>query len=189
MISIEKDIDNLHKVSVPIPNDGKMAENIKSVLLKTMIILGKEALGIAWIQLKRSLPSDLPMKTYREGKRWRAFAIKLQNGTTKAFINPIIRARYVGAGRQERTEYTEQCLSVKGNYKIGRYKEVMLFWSEPVINFNKPVKLTKDAKRELYPGLNEANQMLLTGRDAMVAQHEMDHLDGILISDRGKKVK
>jgi len=174
MIPIEKDIDNLHKVSVAVPNSGKMAEDIKSALLKAMLILGKDALGIAWIQLKRSLPSDLPMKTYREGKRWRAFAIKLQNGTTKAFINPIIRARYVGAGRQERTEYTEQCLSVKGNYKIGRYKEVMLFWSEPVAKM---------------PGLSEANRMLLTGRDAMVAQHEMDHLDGILISDRGKKVK
>ena len=64
----------------------------------------------------------------------------------------------------------------------------MLFWSEPVIDYNKD-KETLMFNSRLYPGLSEANQMLLTGRDAMVAQHEMDHLDGILISDRGKKVK
>ena len=194
MIPIEKNIDNLHKVSIAVPNSGKMAEDIKSALLKAMLILGKDALGIAWVQLKRSLPYHsklhLPkaIEKYKDGTHWRAFAIKLQNGTIKAFVNPIIRARYVGAGRQERTKHTEQCLSVKGKYKIGRYKEVMLFWSEPVIDYNKD-KETLMFNSRLYPGLSEANQMLLTGRDAMVAQHEMDHLDGILISDRGKKVK
>ena len=151
--------------------------DVKRVLERKLLLLGKEALGIAWVQIKRPKKSEFH-KAFGDGSYkallntpWRAFAMRmLQNNVIKTFCNPYIE------GIQDNTKrvvHIEQCLSVKGNYKVERYEEITLGWAE-----------TTQKK-----GILNFPEMHLTGRDAMVAQHEMDHLDGILISDRGKKVK
>lgn len=60
----------------------------------------------------------------------------------------------------------EGCLSIEGeSYVVARHKAVLL---------------------EAYSVDGEPFSRLLNGYDARVAQHEMDHLEGFLIADRGQ---
>ncbi len=77
----------------------------------------------------------------------------------RAFVNPVVSS----AGEERETE-EEGCLSLQG---------VLL----PV---ERPARLTLEA-RDLS---GEPVQVELEGLDARVVQHELDHLDGVLILDR-----
>ena len=88
----------------------------------------------------------------------RAFAMNLE-GQTEVFINPEFKPSVLGG----KSTKEEECLSVNGKYTVTRFKKGTLKSDN-----NKPIKLS--------------------GFDARVCQHEIDHLDGILISDSGEKV-
>ena len=88
----------------------------------------------------------------------RAFAMKL-NGEVEVFINPDFRPSVMGGSSSNE----EECLSVNGKFTVTRFNEGKL-----ISQNQDPVKLS--------------------GFDARVCQHEIDHLHGILISDAGEKV-
>ena len=88
----------------------------------------------------------------------RAFAMKL-DGKVEVFINPVFKPSIMGGNSTEE----EECLSVNGKFNVSRFKKGKL-----ISQNQSPVKLS--------------------GFDARVCQHEIDHLDGILISDSGEKV-
>ena len=88
----------------------------------------------------------------------RAFAMKL-DGKVEVFINPVFKPSIMGGNSTEE----EECLSVNGKFNVSRFKKGTLRSAN-----QSPVKLS--------------------GFDARVCQHEIDHLDGILISDSGEKV-
>ena len=91
-------------------------------------------------------------------KPQRAFAMKL-DGKVEVFINPDFRPSVMGGSSSNE----EECLSVNGKFTVTRFNEGKL-----ISQNQDPVKLS--------------------GFDARVCQHEIDHLDGILISDAGEKV-
>ena len=88
----------------------------------------------------------------------RAFAMKL-DGKVEVFINPVFKPSVMGGS----STAEEECLSVNGKFTVTRFNEGKL-----ISQNQSPVKLS--------------------GFDARVCQHEIDHLDGILISDSGEKV-
>ncbi|MEK9147889.1 MAG: peptide deformylase [Patescibacteria group bacterium] len=80
-----------------------------------------------------------------------------------AFINPVLKKQ-----ARKKTEMAEGCLSLPGKYgKVARAEKVFLEWLD-------------DHGRKHGRGF--------TKFFARVIQHEMDHLDGLLISDRAKKL-
>ena len=85
----------------------------------------------------------------------RVFVMKSRNGVWRSFINPVI------VKRSDETFTTgEGCLSIPDKeFKIERSQEIVVIDGV---------------------GYDETKY---TGRDAIVIQHEIDHLNGILISD------
>ena len=87
-----------------------------------------------------------------------AFAIRLQSGGIQAIINPYLIQHSGGKIIQK-----EHCLSVKGGYDIERFeKNELTIWDD---------KIKSDRK------------LKFEGHDARVVQHELDHINGTLISD------
>lgn len=97
------------------------------------------------------------------GVTLRAFALTKMAGIEGAFINPEIMRRKGGASVAE-----EACLSIPGKiYRVRRYRKVRLSW------FN-----LGGRRHEAWFG----------HLPARVIQHEMDHLDGLMIDDVGERV-
>ena len=87
-----------------------------------------------------------------------AFAIRLQSGGIQAIINPYLIQH---GGNKIIKE--ESCLSVKDQYQIERFDYIELtIWDYR-------------NKRDL--------KLKFEGQDARVVQHELDHINGTLISD------
>ncbi len=79
------------------------------------------------------------------------------------FINPMVRKR-----SQAKRTLAEGCLSVPGKFgEVARAEKVYLKW---------------------YDGEGRKHARGFTKFFARVIQHEMDHLDGMLIVDRAKKL-
>ncbi len=79
------------------------------------------------------------------------------------FINPVLKKR-----SRRKIEFAEGCLSVPGKYGlVPRAEKVSLAWFD-------------ESGRKHERGF--------TKFFARVIQHEMDHLDGVLISDRAKRL-
>lgn len=79
------------------------------------------------------------------------------------FINPVLKKR----SRQKRT-LPEGCLSVPGKFgEVSRSEKVLLEW---------------------YDEHGRKHTRGFTKFFARVIQHELDHLDGVLITDRAKKL-
>ncbi|TLX16173.1 peptide deformylase [Rhizobium sp. MHM7A] len=86
------------------------------------------------------------------------------NGTTHVLVNPVITSR-----SEDRTETSEGCLSIPGVR----------------LAFSRPSTITVD-----YVDLTGAPHTLVaTGMLATCIQHEIDHLDGILILDHVSKLR
>ena len=94
------------------------------------------------------------------GRAERFFVIIADDDVRRVFVNPQIIYK-----SDETTSYEEGCLSIPGVYE----------------EITRPVKITVQALNEFgKPFTLEADGML-----ARIIQHEYDHLDGILYSDRG----
>ena len=98
------------------------------------------------------------------GYNKRVFCMKCENDQIKTFINPVIES-YSPNGMQLSRE---KCSSIPGKEYIRvRNNDIRVMYQRP----------TGDA---------ESNRLL--GKAALVFQHEMDHLEGVLISDIGLEV-
>ena len=86
--------------------------------------------------------------------------MKMNNGTFRTFINPQIIS-YKGI----KINHKEKCLSLKKEYKVTRHTHILV---------------TDD-----YFCKGEENAMI--GQEAVIFQHEMDHLNGITIKTRSQK--
>ena len=88
----------------------------------------------------------------------RVFLLKGASGRWDTFINPVITER------SDETYITDEgCLSIP----------------------NKEFKIERSQKIVVVDGIGY-DETKYTGRDAIVIQHEIDHLNGILISDKEK---
>ena len=92
-----------------------------------------------------------------------AFAIRRSDGCINVFVNP---EKIIESGNK--SVEMESCLSLKKSYKIERSEKVEFKILEYSPN-----------------GYPQFRKYKFTGYEARVVQHELDHLDGILISDKG----
>lgn len=98
------------------------------------------------------------------GYNKRVFCMKFENDQIKTFINPVIES-YSPNGMQLSRE---KCSSLPGKEYIRvRNNDIRVMYQRPT-------------------GEAESNRLL--GKAALVFQHEMDHLEGVLISDIGLEV-
>lgn len=98
------------------------------------------------------------------GYNKRVFCMKFENDQIKTFINPIIES-YSPNGMQLSRE---KCSSIPGaEYIRVRNNDIRVMYQKPT-------------------GEAESNRLL--GKAALVFQHELDHLEGVLISDIGLEV-
>ena len=103
----------------------------------------------------------LGLSAVQIGIHKRACAVTLGKVTTVMF-NPYIKTK-----SNKITEAREKCLSVQAPYMVRRYYSVTVGYMDRT-----------GAERE----------MRVEGREAAIVQHELDHLDGIIISDVGKLI-
>ena len=90
--------------------------------------------------------------------------MKFENDQVKTFINPIIES-YSPNGMQLSRE---KCSSIPGKEYIRvRNNDIRVMYQKPT-------------------GEAESNRLL--GKAALVFEHEMDHLEGVLISDIGLEI-
>lgn len=95
------------------------------------------------------------------GYPYRIFVIKFKDAI-RSFINPVI-SKVKGFQLS-----TEQCPSLPGKkYIIPRQNDIELFYTTP---------------------LNKYESQRFIGYGAFVVQHEIDHLDGILVSNMGLEI-
>jgi peptide deformylase len=98
------------------------------------------------------------------GYNKRIFCMKFEHDQIKTFVNPIIES-YSPNGMQLSRE---KCSSLPGKEYIRvRNNDIRVMYQKPT-------------------GEAESNRLL--GKAALVFQHEMDHLEGVLISDIGLEV-
>lgn len=98
------------------------------------------------------------------GYNKRVFCMKFENDQVKTFINPIIES-YSPSGMQLSRE---KCSSIPGKEYIRvRNNDIRVMYQKPT-------------------GEAESNRLL--GKAALVFEHEMDHLEGVLISDIGLEI-
>ena len=129
----------------------------------------KESKGIAnkmilWLLGDKNISKDtLGLACNQLGLDGRVIAMKLANDKWKTFINPII----VNSS-DEKITTEESCLSVSKSFDIKRSVKI---------------KITDDRSNHNNPNDNTTEY---SGMNAIVIQHEIDHLNGILISDIGR---
>ena len=133
--------------------------------LKKLLQLGENAAGLAAVQI---------------GLNKRFFGSKeLGKGEVRVFINPRIEKSYgkkeypkiVGENGKE-DDFLEGCLSFPGYFgTVKRYLKIDVSWQE--LEKGELVRKNKE----------------LGGFEAIVWQHESDHLDGIVFIDHIKKDK
>ena len=112
------------------------------------------------------------------GKRF--FGSKdVSNGKARVYINPKIEKKYgekvfpkiVGEDKKEE-DFLEGCLSFPGYFgTVKRFLEIEVSWDE------------------IMKGNLVRKQKSLNGFEAIVWQHESDHLDGVVFTDHVKEDK
>ena len=109
----------------------------------------------------RENPNGCGLAANQIGYDKRIFVINFQNDL-RTFINPII------TNAKNLTLNKESCLSIPGKYFIRpRNAEITVIYQTP---------------------LGKTESRKLVGLAAFVFQHELDHLDGLLLSDIGLEV-
>jgi peptide deformylase len=96
------------------------------------------------------------------GSPFRMFVARVGGDDYREFVNPVLVGRCVAVKNEP-----EECMSVPGRkFRIRRSKNVILEWRSRQWNLH----------REEF-----------SGREARIILHELDHLNGILVSDRGEE--
>ena len=95
----------------------------------------------------------------------RVFVYLKENGEYDVVINPVVKVK-----KDMVTHHNEGCLSVPGQfYDVKRYKTMVI------------EGVDRSGKKRLLKAPNK--------RTAFIWQHEIDHLNGVLISEKGIKKK
>lgn len=90
--------------------------------------------------------------------------VTVLNNLPRVYVDPV----WTAGGEEKLHNSIEACYSVPGKYfKVKRHRRVGLEWFDPEWNLQRA-------------GFN--------GLEATVVQHEMDHLYGLCIADKGKLV-
>ena len=147
----------------------------------------------ALIKAIKKMPWAIGLADNQIGGHHRIFVAKLGNKERLTVVfNPSISHHFIKGNKE--VNYTEECLSLtKEYYPTKRWKSIeiqqikkIIHPQEPYVVDSKPdtylslnTKLRKYRLKSKYPYRN-----LFHNRDAQVIQHEIDHLDGILISDK-----
>ena len=157
------------------------------------ITKSKKKLNTPVIQMGFSTSFDTAKKmekfVRRNGQNWLGLAanqVGLQGRVICAkigaewiyFINPILTNKSKETGLS-----LESCLSVPNKQiSVERHMSVTITaWNYFLSNTELPKPI------ENYNYKNRTNELELTGQDAFVVQHEIDHLDGILMTDRKER--
>ena len=134
------------------------------------------------ITTMKFLPNAKGLADNQIGGKHRIFAIRLEGKkTVSIFVNPTSKVGGLPPTAEESKEgfsidevegtFTEECLSIKGRaYDVNRFYEI------------NAVSETNGLTCPYF-----ANETHFTGIDAQCIQHEIDHLNGRLISDGGAK--
>ena len=134
------------------------------------------------ITAMKFLPNAKGLADNQIGGKHRIFAIRLEGKkTVSIFVNPTFKVGGLPPTAEESKEgfsidevegtFTEECLSIKGRaYDVNRFYEI------------NAVSETNGLTCPYF-----ANETHFTGIDAQCIQHEIDHLNGRLISDGGAK--
>lgn len=149
MSIIEKNINNLHKVSEPVPMDNKeLVDEIEYALLHAFDTLQGALQGISAIQVRYA---------------YRAMLLRYHKGDKPIVIyNPKI---LFSIGNEESNE---GCLS-EGNRRYVVYRPILM-------------------GAKYYDKDGDVNVAILTYKKARIFMHEYDHLEGILLQDKGRMV-
>ena len=153
----------------------------------------------ALIKAIKKMPWAIGLADNQIGGHHRIFVAKLGSKERLTVVfNPSISHHFIKGNKE--VNYTEECLSLgKEYYPTKRWKSISLEQTKKIIHPQGPhddpipdtylslhrgkVKLNKYSLRERYP-----YRCLFHNRDAQVIQHEIDHLDGILISDKKEEL-
>ena len=127
--------------------------------------------------VKRNGQNWLGLASNQVGLPGRVICAKI-GGEWIYFINPVL------TNKSKETGFSlESCLSVPNKQiSVERHVSVTITaWNYYLSNTALP-KPDSD-----YDYDKKRNELELTGQDAFVVQHEIDHLDGILMTDRKEK--
>lgn len=97
------------------------------------------------------------------GEMVRMFAVRDSDGEISIYIDPVI------ISSSGSTKTNEGCFSQPGVFK----------------RVKRPRKIVMEAGRFDWGHVIERKTMTITGFEAVVCQHEIDHLDGILFTEKG----
>lgn len=121
------------------------------------------------------LEGGIGLSAFQVGIPWKMFVVK--NTLTNKYDCYVDCAYF---GESEKVLSIEGCLSLKdsnGNlqyYNMVRFEKIKVLGQQLIVDSDSP--LLRQFEKEL------------TGFDAIVFQHEIDHQNGILISDCGKLI-
>lgn len=157
----------LNKPSIKVKKFGPELEKLASEMVQTM--RGVQGVGLAAPQVGKNL--KVAVIEFDPSRLGRAEAGPPKNKETsklpsiplKVLVNPKIIWR-----SKEKIQTVEGCLSVPNDeYQLTRSKEIKV--------------LAQDGKGQRI-------RIRAKGLLAQICQHEIDHLEGILVKDRGKKI-
>ena len=143
-----------------VTDETKLAERCNEVDVRK----DNEQVRALTVDLKETLreyKTGIGLAAPQIGSDFRMFVINF-NGDIRTFINPVI------TNAENLTLSREGCLSMPGKeYIIPRYAKVDVMYQTPL-------------------GKTESRKMM--GLAAFTFQHELDHLDGLLMSDIGLEI-
>lgn len=151
----------LKKVSTPVEVADKKLATFIADLEKTLVT--------------KKNPEGVGLSAPQVAKNWRIFSIYLDHtrpNSVETLVNPVIvsasRKMSLGGSSQEKP-FLEGCLSIPQTFgPVWRHHRITLEYFELDLSDLKLIPRSKKFK----------------GFPARVVQHEMDHLDGILFTDR-----
>lgn len=159
VITKNNDIDNyLGKVDNEI--NSKLSTTTRKILKDKALEMSLECVRNKWLGLAAN----------QIGLRWRFFIMNSKlTGSPAIIINPKI------IGHMGSSMSIEACLSIPGgSWVVFRYSYIKVEFYTPDRDFN-----------EFYYNIKE---YFWKDKECAVFQHELDHLNGIVISDIGKSL-
>lgn len=153
----------------------KEAKNTVSALKKAIFTFG-DGVGLAAPQIGKKgrvfvIKSDIVSHSHDQGQKESKALVFINPEIKKAFGSKVYPAMENEHGHRQ--EFLEGCLSVPDIYgPVKRWLKIAVFWQEPSGSGNLEEKSSQ-----------------LEGMAAIVFQHELDHLNGVLFIDHVKKDK
>jgi len=155
-------------ITIPHPTLRKKSKPVTQVDKKVLEFIA----NLEETLQKKTNPQGVGLSAPQVDKLWRIFTTFLprENPVIHTFINPVVVdvSKKLTLGPNEKEPYLEGCLSIPKIYgPVLRHQSIKIKFS--IINY----QLSITEKTSVFSGF-----------PARVIQHELDHLDGILFTDR-----